>query len=391
MKIFFFGNADKLREVQEIASLFAAIEGVNIPLPEIASTDLHEVLEAKLRSAQGILNRQSLLVEHTTLSLEGLNDFPGALTGPTLKMMGLTMFTRMAMQSGSASATATTALGYCSAEGEIRCFEGTMEGRVRTPKGSRGFGWDSIFVPKGYQQTFAEMASDEKNAISMRRKALMELRGYLENERQNQDPQIRRIAFGGVVQGEDGNLKAQAVFLAIVCKEAQPYLNYPHIDDKQQVVPIVLFTHRSDGTFGFPGGKVDPGENLVEAIFREVREEIGLSDLQVRELVPVCSHDIIPGLVTHLYAVFVNYVRLKKIAQHAHTAVHFGSESNGVVQAKIHDFGEGCGLSEILKSSFVPSAREELVILLEDKRILPLEQLKKAVEGAGYSFDKLVS
>lgn len=52
-------------------------------------------------------------------------------------------------------------------------FEGRVHGSLLTEnKGFKGFGYDPIFVPKGHQRTFAEMAPQEKNAISHRRRAL---------------------------------------------------------------------------------------------------------------------------------------------------------------------------------------------------------------------------
>lgn len=59
-------------------------------------------------------------------------------------------------------------------------FEGIIEGEI-TPvqKGSGGFGYDSVFIPQGYTQTFAEMSPAEKNAISHRAKAIEKLNTFL--------------------------------------------------------------------------------------------------------------------------------------------------------------------------------------------------------------------
>jgi XTP/dITP diphosphohydrolase len=56
-------------------------------------------------------------------------------------------------------------------------FEGFVEGKiVDPPRGSGGFGYDPIFEPKGFEQTFAEMAPELKNKISHRAKAIAALR-----------------------------------------------------------------------------------------------------------------------------------------------------------------------------------------------------------------------
>ena len=46
-------------------------------------------------------------------------------------------------------------------------------------KGNRGFGYDPVFIPNGYNITFAEMSDDEKNKISHRANALKQLKEYL--------------------------------------------------------------------------------------------------------------------------------------------------------------------------------------------------------------------
>jgi XTP/dITP diphosphohydrolase len=58
--------------------------------------------------------------------------------------------------------------------------EGVMEGTmIEAPRGSNGFGYDPIFKPKGYDQTYAEMPSVLKNRVSHRAKALERVRSLL--------------------------------------------------------------------------------------------------------------------------------------------------------------------------------------------------------------------
>ena len=67
---------------------------------------------------------------------------------------------------------------------DIQTFEGYVKGRIgHVPKGDRGFGYDPIFYPEGYERTFAEMTDEEKNAISHRAKALKLLGEYLKENK----------------------------------------------------------------------------------------------------------------------------------------------------------------------------------------------------------------
>jgi len=59
-------------------------------------------------------------------------------------------------------------------------FEGTVEGRITdTTRGDSGFGYDPIFVPDGFEQTFGELPGEVKNTISHRAKAIRALAGRL--------------------------------------------------------------------------------------------------------------------------------------------------------------------------------------------------------------------
>jgi XTP/dITP diphosphohydrolase len=63
---------------------------------------------------------------------------------------------------------------------ETRQFEGSIEGRIiRERKGDQGFGYDPVFVPNGYEKTFAELNMDEKNRISHRGLAIAKLVEHL--------------------------------------------------------------------------------------------------------------------------------------------------------------------------------------------------------------------
>ncbi len=62
---------------------------------------------------------------------------------------------------------------------EPKLFVGRTEGSIVYPRGDNKFGWDPVFQPDGFNQTFAEMDSDVKNKISHRYRSLKQLADYL--------------------------------------------------------------------------------------------------------------------------------------------------------------------------------------------------------------------
>ena len=59
-------------------------------------------------------------------------------------------------------------------------FEGIVKGTIaKSPLGEAGFGYDPVFIPEGVQQTFAELAANEKNKISHRANAIEKLLHFL--------------------------------------------------------------------------------------------------------------------------------------------------------------------------------------------------------------------
>ncbi len=67
--------------------------------------------------------------------------------------------------------------------GKEYLFEGSVEGSITLEKsGAKGFGYDPIFKPDGYDITFAEMHPDEKNRISHRARAVKKMVDFLETE-----------------------------------------------------------------------------------------------------------------------------------------------------------------------------------------------------------------
>ncbi len=68
-------------------------------------------------------------------------------------------------------------------EGSVLYFEGIVDGEIITErKGIKGFGYDPVFLPEGYEQTFAEMPLADKNKISHRARAVSKLVEFLKSK-----------------------------------------------------------------------------------------------------------------------------------------------------------------------------------------------------------------
>jgi XTP/dITP diphosphohydrolase len=65
-----------------------------------------------------------------------------------------------------------------------RIFSGICEGRIdSTPRGKGGFGYDPLFIPNGFNVSFAELGEDVKNKLSHRAKALAKLQEFFQSRR----------------------------------------------------------------------------------------------------------------------------------------------------------------------------------------------------------------
>ena len=176
LTLFITGNEGKLREVR---ALIPDVQGINFDLTEIQEIDASTIITAKLTEAQKD-HAGAFMVEDTSLHLDAMNGLPGPLVKWFLKTIKVEGIYKLTEAFKSTRATARTIIGYADEDGSVHFFEGTISGTLVPPRGTDGFGWDSIFQPDGYEKTFAEMTQEEKNQCSMRKRALEGLRQYLE-------------------------------------------------------------------------------------------------------------------------------------------------------------------------------------------------------------------
>ena len=70
-------------------------------------------------------------------------------------------------------------------DGQEHFFDGTVEGHIiAQQRGQGGFGYDPIFIPQGYDQTFAELGAEVKNGISHRARAVAQLADFLSQKKE---------------------------------------------------------------------------------------------------------------------------------------------------------------------------------------------------------------
>ncbi|MFT6071015.1 MAG: XTP/dITP diphosphohydrolase [Bacteriovoracaceae bacterium] len=169
-------NHGKIEETVKLLEPFGIIaKPFEKKIEELQTDDMSLIVKDKLYKAFE-MTRRPILVEHTGLELSELNGFPGGLTQIFWKKItsdesDLENFTKLFGQN-SQTVIARSYVGFCDGK-KTFFYEGSINGTVSSePRGSDGFQWDMIFIPEGQSLTFAEMGQDEKNKISMRKKAL---------------------------------------------------------------------------------------------------------------------------------------------------------------------------------------------------------------------------
>lgn len=186
--VFATNNKHKLDEVRKITS-HHPVEIVSLAeincfddIPETAYT-----LEGNaLQKAHYIQEKFGLncFADDTGLEVEALNNAPGVYSaryaGPghdSEANMKKLLHEMEGKENRKARFRTVIALVW---NGKTYTFDGIVNGTITTTKrGENGFGYDPIFIPEGYEQTFAELGNDIKNQISHRAKAVEKLDEFL--------------------------------------------------------------------------------------------------------------------------------------------------------------------------------------------------------------------
>lgn len=171
-------NKNKLAEINEILGTNHKVSKIDIP--EIQSLDLDEVITHKAKDAYKKVKRP-VLVEDISLEIEVLGGLPGPLIKFFLKTVGTEGTVRMIHGKNTKTKVVAAAAIY---DGKsLKIFKGIVFGTLsKKDKGSSGFGFDKIFIPKGYNKTYAQMPKELKNKISHRALALRRVKRFLSLE-----------------------------------------------------------------------------------------------------------------------------------------------------------------------------------------------------------------
>lgn len=184
--VFATNNKNKLKEVQAMLTNFEIVSLAKIncfdDIPETADTlEGNAILKANYITEKFGYN---CFADDTGLEVEALNNEPGVYSaryagkdnnaeanmGKLIKELG---------NNSNRKAQFRTAVAL-NLEGKQYLFEGVCKGSILTSKqGGSGFGYDPIFMPNGFEKSFAEMDLKEKGAISHRGKAIQQLVTFL--------------------------------------------------------------------------------------------------------------------------------------------------------------------------------------------------------------------
>src|SRR6056297_392146 len=182
------GNAHKIEELKQV------LQPLGIDLKSTLDyPDAEEVVEDQpdlqghaLKKAQFWFNKTGLpsISDDTGLEVDALNGAPGVYSAryagenPTYDD-NVNKLLKELEDVGNRSAQFRTVIAFVDGSDNY-FFEGICRGKIIDDKrGSKGFGYDPVFIPEGYEETFAELSSEEKNKISHRGRAVQKFIKFL--------------------------------------------------------------------------------------------------------------------------------------------------------------------------------------------------------------------
>lgn len=180
-------NAHKLQEVQQlVGNKFEVVSLDQLGHHEDIAEDFQTMEENSMQKARFIKDQYGVdcFADDSGLEVHALGGAPGVYSaryaGPQ-RDSGDNNIKLIGEMSGvvDRSAQFRAVISLVVDKKEIQ-FEGVVEGKIITEiRGTEGFGYDPLFVPNGYDTTFAEMGSEEKNRISHRGLAVQKLVQHL--------------------------------------------------------------------------------------------------------------------------------------------------------------------------------------------------------------------
>ncbi len=177
-------NPGKVREIQDLVAPFAVavVAASDLDLAEPEETGASFAANAAIKArAAGRASGLPALADDSGLVVPALGGLPGIHSarwaGPGRDFTAAMRRVEAELAGrDDPSAYFTAALALAWPDGHCEVFEGRVDGALSfPPRGTRGFGYDPIFVPDGHAVTFAEMEPEEKRAISHRGRAFRKL------------------------------------------------------------------------------------------------------------------------------------------------------------------------------------------------------------------------
>lgn len=191
--VFATGNANKLREVREIANGRIRILGLSdVGLDHLRLTETGTTYAENACEKVSVLHRSCAypcFAEDSGLEVQALHGVPGIHTA---RYAGLTATTNANIEKllGELAGISDRGARFYTVialawRDEIHIFDGEVKGSISgAPSGRTGFGYDPVFIPEGFSTTFAELSSGVKNRISHRAKAMEQMIRFIEKQTQ---------------------------------------------------------------------------------------------------------------------------------------------------------------------------------------------------------------